>query len=201
MRFCAERRHFSRCRAGRRRRRPRRVPLAEMSLSVKGSDPGFWLVLVPRLVGETRRARPKLAPVEFHYCWEWRLRSGPERLWPLVSDTNRFNRDAGVPELELGEVRGAGRRLLRLRKLGIPIEWEEEPFEWIEPYRFSVVRRYSKGPVAEMRVAVELLPEDGGTLLRYEVWARPRNLLGRIAIPVEIGRRSKARFERAFRAY
>jgi class 3 adenylate cyclase len=138
---------------------------------------------------------------EFHYRWEWRLRASPARLWPLVADTNRFNRDAGVPPLELGEVRRGGRRLLRLRKLGIPIEWEEEPFEWIEPHRFSVVRRYSKGPVAEMRVAVELLAEGEGTLLRYEVWARPRNLLGRIAVPLEIGRWSRARFERAFRRY
>ena len=138
---------------------------------------------------------------EFHYRWEWRLRSSPERLWPLVADTNRFNRDAGVPELELGEVQRGGRRLLRLSTLGIPIEWEEEPFEWIEPDRFSVVRRYSKGPLEEMRVAVELLPDGGGTLLRYEVWARPKNLFGRVAVPVEIGRRSKARFERAFRRY
>ncbi len=137
----------------------------------------------------------------FHYCWEWRFRSSPERLWPLVADTNRFNRDAGVPELELGEVRRGGRRLLRLRKLGIPIEWEEEPFEWIEPHRFSVVRRYSKGPVAEMRVAVELIGESAGTFLRYEVWANPRNALGRVAIPLEIGRSSRARFERAFRLY
>jgi len=138
---------------------------------------------------------------EFHYCWEWRLRSSPERLWPLVADTNRFNRDVGVPDLELGEVRRGGRRLLRLRKLGIPIEWEEEPFEWIEPHRFSVVRRYSKGPVAEMRVAVELIGESAGTFLRYEVWAKPRNALGRVAIPLEIGRSSRARFERAFRRY
>jgi len=80
---------------------------------------------------------------EFHYRWEWRLRSSPERLWPLAADTNSFNRDAGVPALELGEVRPGGRRLLRLSKLGIPIEWEEEPFEWIESHRFSVVRRYA----------------------------------------------------------
>lgn len=138
---------------------------------------------------------------EFHYRWEWRLRSSPEQLWPLVADTNRFNRDAGVPALDQGERRPGGRRVLRLAKLGIPIEWEEEPFEWIEPHRFSVVRRYSRGPVAEMRVAVELVPAGEGTLLVYEVWAEPRNLLGRIAIPVEIGRWSKARFERAFRRY
>jgi hypothetical protein len=138
---------------------------------------------------------------EFHYRWEWRLESPPEKLWRLVADTNRFNRDAGIPALERGEARPAGRRLLRLSKLGIPIEWEEEPFEWIEPYRFSVVRRYRKGPLAEMRVAVELRPEERGTALVYEVWARPRNMLGLLAVPIEIGRLSKHRFERTLRRY
>ena len=52
-----------------------------------------------------------------------------------------------------------------------------------------------------MRVAVELIGESAGTFLRYEVWAKPRNALGRVAIPLEIGRWSRARFERAFRRY
>jgi hypothetical protein len=29
---------------------------------------------------------------KFHYTWEWDLRSTPEQLWPLASDTQRFNR-------------------------------------------------------------------------------------------------------------
>ena len=33
---------------------------------------------------------------EFHYLWQWELESAPEALWPLVSDTNRFNHDAGI---------------------------------------------------------------------------------------------------------
>ena len=37
---------------------------------------------------------------EFHYCWEWQLQSGPELLWPLVADTNRFNKDTGLPPLD-----------------------------------------------------------------------------------------------------
>ena len=36
---------------------------------------------------------------EFHYRWEFDLRASPQALWPLVADTNRFNRDAGVPEV------------------------------------------------------------------------------------------------------
>ena len=38
---------------------------------------------------------------EFHYTWTWDLESSPEALWPLVSDTNRFNRESGLPPMEM----------------------------------------------------------------------------------------------------
>jgi adenylate cyclase len=138
---------------------------------------------------------------EFHYRWEYDLEASPEQLWPLVADTNRFNRDTGVPAVEaLGSTGGV--RRLRLFKFGIPVEWEEQPFEWIRPYRFGVVRRYTKGPVSEMRVQAELMEQaEGGTKLIYEVWAQSRNPLGRIAIPVQIGLLSKRSFAEIFRRY
>jgi class 3 adenylate cyclase len=138
----------------------------------------------------------------FDYRWVWPLRSSPQALWPFVADTNRFNRDTGIPALAGGEVGASGRRTLRFSKLGVPIEWEEEPFEWIEPRRFSVLRRYTRGPLAEMLVEVELAPDDaGGTRATYEVRARSKNLLGLLATPVEIGWLSRRRFERTFRRY
>jgi class 3 adenylate cyclase len=139
---------------------------------------------------------------ELHYRWEWDLQASPEELWPLVADTDRFNRDAGVPALEEGAIGPNARRRLALSKLGLRIEWEEEPFEWVRPHRFSVVRRYLRGPLAEMRVAAELTPlASGGTRLVYQVWATPRNTLGRLAAPVEIGTLSARRFESVFREY
>jgi len=70
---------------------------------------------------------------EFHYRWEYDLESSPEQLWPLVADTNRFNRDTGVPAVEpvISESKGLknARRRLRLSTFGIPIEWEEQPFD------------------------------------------------------------------------
>jgi class 3 adenylate cyclase len=143
---------------------------------------------------------------EFYYRWEWQLRASPEALWPLVSDTNRFNRDTDVPALEQGMDNGSlltnGRRRLRFLRLGIPVEWEEEPFEWIRPHRFGVGRRYVHGPVAEMRVLADLTAEpDGGTRLVYQVWAQPKNPLGLIAIPVQIGLISARNFDASFRRY
>jgi class 3 adenylate cyclase len=138
---------------------------------------------------------------EFHYRWEFDLQSSPEKLWPLVADTNRFNRDTGVPAVKaVGENDNAQRRL-RLTSFGIPIEWEEQPFEWVRPQRFGVVRRYSKGPMEELRVRAELEPLNGGTKLVYEIWAKPKNFLGAIAIPIQIGIISARNFARTFREY
>jgi hypothetical protein len=72
---------------------------------------------------------------EFHYRWEWQLKSDPHSLWPLASDTNRFNQDTGVPAIEPGQhpvgALANARRSLRLFRFGMPVEWEEEPFEWV----------------------------------------------------------------------
>ncbi len=143
---------------------------------------------------------------EFHYRWEYELKSSPEKLWPFVADTNRFNRDAGVPSIEIKSgkrqrLRNARRRV-RLTFFGLPLEWEEQPFEWIRPSRFGVTRTYSKGPIAELRVLAELSPRaDDGTRLIYQIWARPKSLLGFLAIPIQIGFTGPRSFAKAFRRY
>ena len=104
---------------------------------------------------------------EFHYRWEFDLRASPQALWPFVADTNRFNRDAGVPDvtqMKADDASSRGARRLRLSKFGVRVEWDEEPFEWIRPFRFGVVRRYRSGPVAEMRVNARLDAREGGSV-------------------------------------
>ena len=143
---------------------------------------------------------------EFHYRWEWVLDAEAEALWPLVADTNRFNHDTGVPAIERqsdpGQPLTNARRHLRLHRFGVPVEWIEEPFEWVQPYRFGVMRNYLTGPVKKMTVLAELIPQpQGGTKLVYQVWARPRNPLGLLAIPFQIGWLSARDFKRAFQQY
>lgn len=143
---------------------------------------------------------------EFHYWWQYDLKSSPEKLWSFVADTNRFNRDTGVPSVEAQggkrlRLRNARRRL-RLSFLGLPVEWEEQPFQWVRPSRFGVTRTYTRGPVAELRVLAELTPQSSGeTRLSYQVWARPESLLGFIVIPLQIGFISARKFAKAFRRY
>jgi class 3 adenylate cyclase len=140
------------------------------------------------------------------YDWQWELHAPLERLWPLVADTDRFNRDTGLPEVTdtraPDESTRPGERHLRIRVAGIPIEWDESPFQWVAPHRFEVVRRYRRGPLREMRVELELerLATDR-TRLRYRVRAKPRGLFGAIAVPLQIGVRSRRAFGRVFERY
>ena len=127
---------------------------------------------------------------EHHSRWEFDLKSSPDSLWPFVADTNRFNRDTGIPKLDLDKAHKRlpnARRKVRFSYFGLPVEWEEQPFEWIRPERFGVERVYSKGPMARLKVLGELTPKaDGGTHLTYEIRATPRNVLGVFAIPLQM---------------
>ncbi len=141
----------------------------------------------------------------FYYRWEWQLKSTPEAFWPFFANTNRVNRDTGIfPVDELpprnGEA-GNGRRRLQFR-LPLPIRWEEEPFEWVAPFYYGVLRHYENGPLRAMRVLAQMSPQaEGGTKLVYETWVEPRNLIGRLAAPIALGIIAPRRFNKAVQTY
>src|SRR5688572_6911009 len=118
------------------------------------------------------------------------LKSSPAELWPFAADTSRFNLDTGLPPVE--EVSDApdiapGARRLQFYMYGFyKWVWDEEPFEWVFPYRFGVIRHYKQGPLAEMRVVLNMDERpEGGTHLRYQVWVRASNLPGDLGLQVQ----------------
>ncbi|HWA87318.1 MAG TPA: DUF5939 domain-containing protein [Opitutus sp.] len=141
------------------------------------------------------------------FRWTFDLRAPPAALWPLVSNTDRFNRDCGYPPVKPvapppGRAgRATNARRLRTSLFGLPIVWEEQAFEWIQPVRFGVVRDYFSGPVARMALHCELRPREGGTTLDYEMQLTPAHLLGRWLFPLAVGRRVHQVVERVFRRY
>ncbi|HID50640.1 MAG TPA: hypothetical protein EYP41_01210 [Anaerolineae bacterium] len=142
-----------------------------------------------------------------HYRWEWTLQSSPEAVWPFFADTNRLNRDTGVFPVEAlreGDGRNQNARHHLRYRLSLPltIDYEEEPFEWIYPYRYGVARYFRRGPIKSMRFLADLQPQaDGGTRLVYQTWVQPRNVLGRLASALAIGFVAPRRFTRAIRQY
>jgi len=143
---------------------------------------------------------------EVHYTLELDLKASPEKLWPFVADTNRFNRDSGVPAVAVASGKGSrlrnAKQRLRLSLYGMSLEWEEQPFEWVRPQRFGIIRKYTRGPMAQLRALAELTPRsDGGTTLKYSVSATPKSLLGAIVIPLQLKLVNSARFTRIFKKY
>jgi uncharacterized protein DUF5939 len=111
----------------------------------------------------------------------------------------------GLPSVERLPRPGAADRKsghrVRTKIGGIPIEWDEKPFEWVRPERFEVVREYLSGPIKNLRVLVELMPgSSGGTRLVYEIWLQPRGILGVLVIPLRV-RILKRRFGETFGHY
>src|SRR4029078_11611847 len=115
-----------------------------------------------------RKSNPQITKMslrEYHKRWEFDLKSSPERLWPFIADTNRFNRDTGVPQIEAHSSNKRlrnPRRKVKLSIYGLPVEWEEQPFEWVKPSRFGIERVYSKGPLARLKMRAELQPNSNG---------------------------------------
>ncbi len=138
-----------------------------------------------------------------HYRWKWSLKSDVSSLWPYVTDTDRFRAVTGFPAAtytEEPQLEGGSRRFARFRMYGVPLVWEEEPFEWVREREMREEQRYLEGPLKTVKVSIQLEPRaEGGTDLIYEVWAEPANLLGYPAIPIQIGLYFRNRFGRAFR--
>jgi class 3 adenylate cyclase len=149
-----------------------------------------------------------MAYPEQHFVWTWQLAASPEALWPLVANTDRFNRDCGYPPVTVvamlgGKTSGPAGRRLRARRYGVRIEWNEHPFEWVVNRRFGVERVFAHGPFSRIRALCELAPRaPAGTTLTYQAWFTPVNVLGRLALRFGVAAWQFRRpFQRVFAHY
>ena len=135
--------------------------------------------------------------------FEWSLESTPQELWPLVSNTDRFNQAAGIPPVKYEIIRddhGQPRKFGHFRMAGMAIKWEEHPFEWIEGRRFSILREFPAGPFVWFLSTVELIDRpEGGTLLRHHVKILPRGIVGRLLAQLEVGIKGRRNLDRIYR--
>lgn len=138
----------------------------------------------------------------FRYKWQWLLKSSPQELWPYVADTQRFNQAVHLPLVDFTEIpleTGGSRQIGHLTRFGIVIEWEEYPFDWVREQDFSVLRRYTRGPIAQLWVKLILEPEGPGTRLTYQVEATPAGWLGVPAILYQLSWSARRYVDRVFR--
>jgi hypothetical protein len=120
---------------------------------------------------------------------EWTVDAPASLVWQVLGHTDRLNRDAGLPSVQVSsfEDEDIGRPV-QARLYGLlPLRWVEYPFEWIRGSNYSVQRDYTKGPLVRFRGGVEIEPAGSGCRVRMFAELTPRNLLGKLAIPL-VGR-------------
>jgi class 3 adenylate cyclase len=102
-------------------------------------------------------------------------------VWAVVSDTNRWDRVAGLAPAKYQWLKEGGRnlRLARATELGLQLEWIEPPYQWIEGSMVEGLRRFRKGPLEAggFRVLLEDA-ENGATRLRARAYVDAGWLVG-----------------------
>jgi adenylate cyclase len=103
-----------------------------------------------------------------------------ERLWPLLSDTDRVNRMVGLPAFERTEPGPDLAQVINGHYLGVPVRWREYPFEWVYEQEFSVERAFEPPlPIERLVTRTRLLPLPGDkTQVEVTVDMAPRNVVG-----------------------
>ncbi|MEX2426477.1 MAG: DUF5939 domain-containing protein, partial [Thermomicrobiaceae bacterium] len=127
------------------------------------------------------RSTGKLEPVRARTTV--RLHHSALELWPLVADANRMDRSVGLPPAEFTRTpRPEGGETVtgEYRKFGfLYARWQEFPFEWQRPRRYSVVREYELGPISRFYGGIELEEHDTGTDLTVFCEFTPTTRLSR----------------------
>jgi adenylate cyclase len=97
-------------------------------------------------------------------------------IWPAVADTELQNRAARhVPlSVALAPPEADSPYRLRTRLGGFEVEYEQPPFEWVENERWSVVRRFLRGPIRELRMTAEVRPREAGSEVEIRLSMLPR---------------------------
>ena len=116
--------------------------------------------------------------------WTWTFDLPPDRLWPLLANTNRFNEAMGLPPYELEQTpqpNGTVFRRGRGKAAGFTLEWEEKPYEWIAGRHFRQSRLFTKGPFRRFGPVFDLESDGkGGSHVTYALEWEPLSVVGRV---------------------
>jgi class 3 adenylate cyclase len=117
-------------------------------------------------------------------AWTWHFDLPPERLWPVLADTNRFNEAMGLPPYVLEETPQPNGTVLRCgsgKAAGFSLAWEEKPYEWILNRHFRQARVFTRGPFRRFGPVFDIVPEGSGSKVSYALEWEPLTWIGRLS--------------------
>lgn len=133
----------------------------------------------------------------------WVLPASPSEVWLLVAQTDRLNEMMGNPPVryeDMPQAEGGVTRTGRFSLMGLPLSWDEAPYEWIEGKQMSVRRTFYKGPISMFYLRVALEPCAAGTRLTSELVLTPRAPVLNPLVSF-LGKGMHRSFDRVYRHY
>jgi class 3 adenylate cyclase len=133
-----------------------------------------------------------------HFRLVYEIPAPPERVWPILADTERLNRRVGLPKTQRQALakEPVNIALMRASLNGLPLTYYEEPFTFVEGQHYWVRRRFVSGPLKEFNGGIRFEAFDRGTIVTAESELVPANVLGKLIIQA-ICRKTKQEFDRA----
>lgn len=119
--------------------------------------------------------------------WVWTFAHPPEKIWPHLSDTARFNEASGLPRHDIIETPQDDGSVLyegRAKQGMMVLAWREEPVNWVKNQWFEHRRHFSRGPLKMLNahLRIERDPDDAGSICTYTLEAEASGLLGEILL-------------------
>lgn len=180
----------------------------EKAPAMRYADAGEMMEDVQRLItGEPTSIRPfpalpdsKSSNVN-RYRFEFSLNASTTALWPLVADTDRFNRALRLPAptYEFTHKDNDNRIFATANFKGMKMRWREHPFQWTRERNLSVLREFESGPFEWVASTIELEPVGTSqTRLTHTLEVKPRGMMGRLIAPIQFGLMTKKDLTRAY---
>jgi len=120
-----------------------------------------------------------------NHSWTWHFDQPVDAVWPIMSDTARFNEAAKLPRHEIEEIPqpdGSVTYIGRAKKGPFKLEWREKPVNWVFGQWFEHCRYFTRGPVAFLCARLKIAPEGSGCRIDYEAEAAPASWLGSLIL-------------------
>ncbi len=113
------------------------------------------------------------------------LSASRESVWNLVADTDRLNREMGLPPIAFHfqpSDSGGSDVSAEAHVAGFTLRYREHPFDWVRPRFHRVRRTFIGGPIAEIVGGVDL-QEISQEITHVSVFAdiQPRGPMGQLA--------------------
>jgi class 3 adenylate cyclase len=117
--------------------------------------------------------------------WIWNFEAPPDKVWPALADTARFNEAAALPKYRVDSQAQPDGSVVYIGSANVgpfALAWRDLPTEWVTNRSFRHARRFSAGPFKSLIATLRLVADGAGSRGEYELEVEPANLFGALVL-------------------